>query len=587
MAVSSRDEGELRDDSLRFVLEASGLGWWDMDLARNATVRSALHDALFGYSEPLPSWAYEDFLAHIHPDDRERVDRAYRGALAGGEEYAEELRVVWPDGTVHWVFTRGRFVLAEDGSPLRVAGVMGDITARKELELVAAEQLAHQATHDQLTGLPNRTNLSEQLRDCLSSDATRREPLAVLFLDLDEFKLVNDAAGHLVGDRMLVEVANRLAASLRDQEAIARFGGDEFVVVCPVAGLPEALEVGQRLHQAVASPVDLSGSLFYPSLSIGVTVQPPGTCPDAELTARAELLVRQADTAMYDAKARGRNRTSVFDEAMAERVRDLVLLTGDLRTALQTGGLQLHYQPVLDLPSGAVLGVEALARWSHPVRGFVSPDVFITAAERSGLITLLDQWVLRRATADAALMRSLGALGPACRMAVNVSAKAVADGLLPRFVREGVLDAEREHLVLEVTETGMMNDPEQARLDLASLHAEGVRVAIDDFGTGQSSLTYLRTFPISVLKVDRSFVQGMATSAEDLAIVRSVVSLALETGLHAVAEGVQTEDQLQLLLEMGCPAGQGYLWTAALPLPAFLEWALSPERRSMAAVPPG
>ena len=683
-------DAELRDDdSLAFVLEAAGLGWWDLDIVRNRTARSALHDALFGYDEMLPSWSYEDFLAHVHRDDRARIDMAFHRAMEGGQEYAEELRVVRPDGSVRWMTTRGRFVTGEDGRPLRVAGVIGDIDDRKRQELTAVEQmatlsamvdstgdavvvtsvggdvvswnagacelfgwtvdqalgqpleellpcargtelgravrdvehsttrdletahvrpdgttveigmtvspvsrggrvvgasvlsrdigsrramqraLAHQACHDDLTGLPNRSLLGSQLSSWLS-DARPGTQIAVLFLDIDEFKLVNDTAGHLVGDELLIEVARRLADAVDDGDLLARFGGDEFVVACRSTGRLDAAALCRRLHEAVSPPVHLDGASFHVSLSIGVAHHVlAGAVVAGD---QADRLVQEADTAMYDAKTHGRNRTSVFAPHMAREVQDRVDLTIELREALEGQELELHYQPVVALATGDLMGVEALARWRHPTRGDVAPAAFITAAERSGLITVLDQWAVRTAMRDGAVLRERGVLEPDSRMAVNVSAKAVADGLLVQLVLDGTEPEELVHLVLEVTETGMMVDPERAAADLETLHAAGVRVAIDDFGTGQSSLLYLRRFPISVLKVDRSFVAGMVGNAEDLAIVRSIVSLALETGLTVVAEGVETPEQLALLTSMGCTAGQGYLWTPALPSAALTTW---------------
>lgn len=684
------DSGSVFEESLLFVLEAAGLGWWYLDLAENRTVRSLGHDALFGYDELLPSWSYEDFLAHIHPEDRDRVAAAFARALAGGSEYAEDLRVVWADGTVRWVFTRGAFELGPDGTPRRVAGVMGDITDRKLLELRALDSLAnaaalvdstadavvrtdldgtvqswnagaaelfdvpardavgrcwlalldsdgervleavraagqgrttrdlavvqaradgseveatltvsplqregrivgasvlghdtsgpralqqalaHQAGHDLLTGLPNRNLLAERLAEALASD----EAVTVLFLDLDEFKVINDAAGHLVGDVLLTMLGRRLSRAVGREHLLSRFGGDEFVLVCRDLSEERALALAQRLHEAVRPAFEVAGGRFYVSASIGIA-------HDRAIPGRrtgGEELLSRADTAMYDAKSHGRNRTSVFDDAMAARVRETLELTNDLREALERGQLELWYQPVVDLATGAVMGLEALARWDHPTRGQVPADVFIGMAEHRGLITGLDRWAVRQAGRDAAALRAAGVLGPTSRMAVNVSAKAVTDGVLPALVLESTPPEELQHLVLEITETGVMADPEQARVELQALHGAGVRIAIDDFGVGQSSLSYLQRFPVSVLKLDRSFVQGMTTSPDDRAIVRSVLTLAQDTGLVAVAEGVETEAQRQALLELGCPLAQGYLWSPALPLPRLVEWLEARDR---------
>ncbi|MGZ6827470.1 MAG: putative bifunctional diguanylate cyclase/phosphodiesterase, partial [Mycobacteriales bacterium] len=410
----------------------------------------------------------------------------------------------------------------------------------------------------------------QRLADLLASD----RPVTVLFLDLDDFKVVNDAAGHLVGDTLLTMLGRRLSRALGSDHLLTRFGGDEFVVVC--RDLPEdrAVALARRLHDAVRPPFEVSGGRFYVSASIGIASD-RATSP---ARTGAEELVSRADTAMYDAKSRGRNRTSVFDEAMAARVRDVLELTNDLREALERGQLELWYQPVVELATGAVMGLEALARWNHPRRGPVPPDVFVPIAEHSGLVTALDRWAVRRAGQDAAALRAAGVLAPTSRMAVNVSAKAVTDGLLPSLVLEATPPEELRHLVLEITETGVMSDPEQARVELEALHAHGVRVAIDDFGIGQSSLSYLQRFPVSVLKVDRSFVLGMTTSADDRAIVRSVLSLAQDTGLVAVAEGVEDEAQRQALLDLGCPLAQGYLWSPALPLPRLVAWLTAQDR---------
>ena len=382
--------------------------------------------------------------------------------------------------------------------------------------------------------------------------------MAVLVADIDQFKLINDSFGHQSGDDLLIEVSRRWERVLRPQDTVARLGGDEFVVMCDGAGALEAHCIAERLMQALETPIRLGGQSIAVSASVGIALA---------ATDDAATLLRFADAAMYEAKARGRGRMAVFSNGLIEQARNRLDLFNDLKAALEQGDLTLHYQPVVELATGALLGVEALCRWNHPARGVVPPDEFIAAAEENGLIERLDRWVLRRACRDGAAMRAQGVLPADAYIAVNVSAGHLA---LAGF-EGGVSDAlaasglPPQALVLEVTESAVMRDPDTAQRVLGRLQALGVEVAIDDFGTGYSSLAYLRRFPVAALKVDRSFVQHLTDRADDRAIVTAVVDLARAFNVSTTAEGIETPAELALLQGLGCQAGQGYLWSPAVP----------------------
>jgi diguanylate cyclase (GGDEF)-like protein len=424
----------------------------------------------------------------------------------------------------------------------------------------SALELAHQAVHDALTGLPNRLQVAERLEQALARSAETGFDVAVLFVDLDRFKLVNDGRGHAAGDELLVAVAERLRRVVRSGDIVARFGGDEFVVVCEdQTAAFEASLVAGRIIDALREPVVVDGQEIFLSASIGIAM--------ADGTGTPESLLRDADAAMYRAKAKGRSRSEFFDTTMRTEALDHLEIQSALHRALERDELRVFYQPIVDLASGVVSGVEALVRWQHPQHGLVSPGSFIPLAEETGLIVPIGAWVLDQATAQLARWREQS-WGRSLTVNVNLSARQLrqADlipGLMTSLLASGT---DPSQLCLELTETAFMEDARSHREVLDGIRGLGVRLAIDDFGTGYSSLTYLKQLPVSVLKIDQAFVRGLGKDASDTAIVRSVIDLAHALGLVVVAEGVEDADQVAHLRRLGCDRAQGYFF--ARPQPA-------------------
>ncbi|MBW3668996.1 MAG: EAL domain-containing protein [Actinobacteria bacterium] len=422
-------------------------------------------------------------------------------------------------------------------------------------------EAVHQATHDALTGLPNRTLVIDRLTHALARARRRPGALAVLFVDLDRFKVVNDSLGHSVGDEVLMQIAQRLLAAVRPGDTVARLAGDEFVVVCEdVANESDVLLLADRVAQAVAAPIPLYGRDAIITASIGIALAAPDT--------RAEDLLRDADVAMYRAKERGRARLELFDEAMRTRMLERLEIEHALRRALAHHEFVLHYQPTVSLRTGRIISVEALLRWPDPDRGLVMPDEFIPIAEENGLIVPLGRWALEEACRQLAAWRSEYPDCADLQVSVNLSARQFAAPDLVPSVAAALRDAglPPSRLWLEITESVLMDEAEATIETLQALRGLGVHLSIDDFGTGYSSLSYLKRFPVDVLKIDRSFVDGLGADAEDEAIVTAVVRLAHALDLQVVAEGVETGAQLAELRRLGCNAVQGYYF--AHPQPA-------------------
>jgi diguanylate cyclase (GGDEF)-like protein len=433
-------------------------------------------------------------------------------------------------------------------------GVRGLVlNTRDASERVALEsELRTRAMHDPLTGLANRDLFVDRVNNALARRIRDTRPVAVLFLDLDDFKLVNDTSGHTVGDLLLKQTGERLEKCIRPCDLVARFGGDEFALLLENADGPTAEIIAKRIIADFVQPYEILDQEVLVRASIGIAVT-----HGSETT---EEMLSGADTAMYVAKSRGKSRYEFFEPEMRQAAVDRSALRTDLDWALQRSELTIHYQPIVLLPSGTLSGFEALVRWDHPTRGRLGPDEFIDLAEESGMIISIGGWVLRYACQQAAVWQRT--LGRKLTIAVNMSARQIQDPGLIAKVRTALVASgmDANSLILEITESATVEDTKRAIEVLKSLKEIGVGLAIDDFGTGYSSLSYLRRFPVDQLKVDKSFVSELVTNPEDLAIVSSVISLGHSLGLSVVAEGVESADQLEKLCEMGCDQGQGFKW---------------------------
>jgi len=508
-------------------------------------------------SEIYADW--RAWLRHVHEDDREPLRQAM-DRLRGDEEGEFEYRVCPPGGEVRHVVMRVYVVRDGQGHDVRRAGVVQDVTERKAQEA----RIEHLAYHDGLTGLPNRTMLMDRLGLALSQAQRLEQQVAVIYIDLDRFKPVNDSLGHAVGDRLLQEIARRLRATLRENDTVARVGGDEFqVVVCNVAGATGAARIAEKLMRALGEPFTLEGQELHVTASLGVSLFPRDG-------ASGELLLKFADIALYEAKGEGRNAYRFFSPEMNAQAHGRLRLENDLRRAVERNELELHYQPQLDLAIGEVCAVEALVRWRHPERGLVLPNQFIPMAEETGLVLGIGEWVLDEACRQVAQWQRDGLVSGSAplRVAVNISARQLQrpglDGAVRRALAQSGLPA--ECLELEITESSVMLDPQHAQSVLQSLRELGVQLSIDDFGTGYSSLAYLKRLPLDRLKIDRSFIGGIPTDSDDAAIVETIIVMTHKLGLRVIAEGVETLEQRLQLVRQGCDEMQGFL--LAHPVPA-------------------
>lgn len=496
----------------------------------------------------------------IHPDDRDHVLEAAALLRQVGSNDVE-YRVVRPDGDIRWLRDRGHVVYGSDGEPLRVDGISSDITTRKRME----EQLRHDALHDALTGLPNRALFMDRLRQSAAKDSRYPDHLfAVLFLDLDRFKMVNDSMGHLVGDQLLVAIARRLQKRLRPSDTLARLGGDEFTILLEDLKSPaEAQHVAGRIHRALRVPFNVCGHEIYINASIGIALSRDEA---GDRYHQPEHFLRNADAAMYHAKGLGKNRYEVFSPVMHTQAVRFMRIEMDLRRALERQEFAVHYQPIVNLQTGGLTGFEALVRWHHAEHGWISPAEFIPVAEETGLIIPLGQWILEEACHQLKGWQGAFPQTHDLAMNVNLSVKQFSQpDLIAQIDR--VLHAIHPapgSLKLEITESAIMDNAEAAVLILQTLQAREVRFCIDDFGTGYSSLSQLHRFPAHTLKIDRSFVNRMDVRDEDAEIVRTIVTLAHNLRMDSVAEGIETPTQLNQLRSLGCEQGQGYLLSRPL-----------------------
>jgi len=496
-----------------------------------------------------------------HPNDWETDAKEIQRVLSGeSDRYQLEKRYRHADGHYVWVNISAAPVRDESGTLRYLIGQIEDITERRALQ----ERLAHAAVHDLLTGLPNRMFFMDRLDQALKRIRRNHGSVALLFLDLDRFKMVNDSLGHDVGDQTLQQVAERITTVLRLSDTLARFGGDEFTVLCEIGYHEEAAEIAGRIRKAMSRPLLLEGSEHYQSVSIGIAISTDGDESGAEL-------LRNADLAMYRAKAQGPGHFDVYrpdDEATAV---SRLQTSSDLHRALERSELELHYQPIVELHDSSLVGLEALVRWNHPTRGQLLPGEFIPLAEESGVIIPLGRWVLSEACRQTAVWterrRAAGLDADRCHVTVNVSSRQLSDPGFCRQVEAALAESrlEPDHLWLEITESMLMGDVEQSVRMLTSLRDLGIHLAIDDFGTGYSSLSYLKQFPVETLKIDRSFIDEVDSDREDIAIARAIVALGDSLRLSVIAEGVERPTQAEQLTRLGCYLAQGYLFGCPAP----------------------
>ncbi len=498
----------------------------------------------------------------IYSEDRVRVERSNQKLYLTGKQDIE-YRIVWPNGEIHWIHVRARLIADANGNPQRINGMTTEITEQRNIQ----EKLRYDALYDGLTGLANRTLLMDRIEQAIKRSQRQENKLfALLFLDLDRFKGINDSFGHLVGDQVLVEVAHRFKRCLRYKDTIARLGGDEFVVfVEDLSDIDEAIKLAERIRHTLTQPFILDKGEIFITTSIGIA---PGggsqtTYPSYN---QVTFLLRDADTALYCAKACGRDCYKVFDPSMhAHTVRQLYL-ESNLRRALDRQEFVVYYQPIFSLATNSIEGVEALVRWQHPELGLISPNEFIPLAEETGLIVTLDWWVLRSASQQFRLWQLQFPNFTPFSLSVNLSGKQFCQpDLIPQI--DQILaetDLDEQYLKLEITESTLIDNAQYTLEVLQQLRERKISICLDDFGTGYSSLNYLHHFPLNILKIDRSFVSRLGTNGENSTIIRTIATLAHELGFGLVAEGVETGEQIDFLKTLNYQWGQGYWFSPPL-----------------------
>jgi len=591
--VSARTEA-LRRSQERYELAARGSndGLWDWDLVANTIYYSPRWKAALGHDDAGVMDTPEAWLDRVHPEDRPGLEARIKSHLAGGTAHlAAEYRLRHADGSYRWMLSRGIAVRDEtSGKPHRFAGSQTDVDERKKME----EQLMHLALHDPLTDLPNRTLFFDRLAHSFGRARKRRrdESLAIIFVDIDRFKNINDSLGHLIGDRVLQEVAGRFRACIErvfgsagdDEEevlgryghrsrdwTIARMGGDEFTVLLQeIQSLREATHAVREIEEEFRKPVKIEGRELYVTLSTGIVLG-PGKYE------RPEDLLRDADTAMYRAKAHGRARCEIFDEKMLARAQEQLRLETDLHQALERDEFHVVYQPIIDLENGTLRGFEALLRWRHPERGLIPPTKFIPLAEETGLILPLGNWIFTEACRRLRHWHDLDPRFRALTLAMNLSLRQIYSADLEEeiatLVEEAGLDPTLLHF--EITENTLIEHPNQVTKMLLRLKRRGFKVAIDDFGTGYSSLAALQSLPVDLLKIDQVFVARMEETEKARQIVATIVGLAKALGHEVIAEGIETDGQLKELRRLRCTLGQGHLFSPALEGDAVEEEVLA------------
>jgi diguanylate cyclase (GGDEF)-like protein/PAS domain S-box-containing protein len=567
--ITGRKQAEqallLANERLSLAQCTAGAGVWDWDISRGMLTWSDELFRLFGLEPVAEDATFDTWRSVLHPDDLQRAEEVVMASVRDHVPLFNEYRIVLPTGEVRWIDAFGDTTCDADGNEQRMIGICIDATVRKQAE-AQIEFLAH---HDHLTQLPNRFVAKERLKMAMAYADRANEYVALLFLDLDGFKAVNDSLGHNIGDLLLVEVSRRLQACLRETDTVSRQGGDEFLVILThVQDMDAVTGSAAKIVDALAAPCEIEGHAMEVTVSVGIAIYPS----DAQ---DSDALMQRADTAMYHAKGTGGNDYTFFSEQMNAAVAMTLAIRSELRQALADGEFALHYQPQIDLTSGRVVGVEALLRWHSPKRGLVLPDEFVFVAEDSGLIVPIGDWVLQEACRQAVEWQQAGL--PDLTVAVNLSAMQFRRGSLQQSVVQALSTSglAPEFLEFELTESILITEAECALETVRNLKSLGIRFAIDDFGTGYSSLAYLKRFPIDKLKIAQTFIQDMDTNPEDAAIVHAIIQMARALNIRTIAEGIETADTIEHLRLHHCDEAQGNYFSGPLSADEFRQYMLA------------
>jgi len=550
----------LQESEERYALAARGAndGLWDWNLKTNEIYFSSRCKSMLGFQDHEIGDRLQEWFHRVHPDDLNKLKKDISDHLNGGTPHFEnEHRLLDKKGNYIWALSRGLAVRDTDGSSIRMAGSLTDISVPKKTE----QQLLQNAVYDTLTGLPNRALFMDRLHmEFVRTKRDKNHLFAVLFLDLDRFKNINDSFGHLTGDEVIVAVAKRLTSHIRPDDTIARFGGDEFVALLgDIKEVSDATNIAERIITILKEPFHLMHHELYIGITIGIAI---GTYEYQQ----PEEILRDADTAMYNAKLRGKACYLVFDKSMHVNALDRLELEIDLRHAIERKEFVLYYQPIITLADRSIMGFEALLRWNHPHRGLLLPMEFIPLAEETGLIIPLSLWIIREACRQMSIWQRQAPSESPLIVSINISPKHFKSS---NFVDQiiTILDETTlnpEHLALEITETVIMDNTDHMIAVLSQLKDLGVKIHIDDFGTGYSSLSYLQRFPINTLKIDQSFIGRLGGIGKDMEIVQTIINMAKNMKLHVIAEGVEKAENLKTLENLKCEYGQGYFFSHPL-----------------------
>lgn len=560
--ITQQKEAELR---WQFALDGAGDGVWDIDFVNGKGDFSQRFLDMLGYPPSAFSKDYRAIIDCVHPEDRGRlIDEMQRHLSHQTKQFSAEYRMRCADGTYKWIFGRGMVVSTDEfGKSLRMVGTHTDISAMKNAE----EKVWIEANYDALTKLPNRRLFYDRIEENIKKAQREHERIALLFIDLDRFKEVNDTLGHDVGDQLLIQAATRIKSTVRVYDTVARLGGDEFTVI--LTGIHDSADVGhlaEKIIEHLSLPFVIGGIESYVSASIGIALYPDDANNVVELT-------KNADQAMYSAKDSGRQCFRFFTKTMQEDATQRMRLANDMRHALKQNQFLVYYQPIIDLSNGQFCKAEALIRWQHPELGFISPATFIPIAEDTGTIHQIGDWVFAQALQQVGACQS--ELGHPFQISVN---KSPVQFLIERGDQHNWLDqltaseVDGESIVIEITEGVLINNDVRVTQSLLQYRDAKIQVAIDDFGTGYSSLSYLKKFDVDYLKIDQSFTQSLSPNSSEYALCEAIIVMAHKLGIKVIAEGVETEQQHQLLQLMACDYGQGYWYSIPLPAASFMEF---------------